>query len=660
MYISRIKINNFKCYNSSEINFDPRFNLIIGENNSGKSTVFEAIRLWQLVINQFFKARTGKKGNDASENIGFFKQYNFIPIQIKDLSFLRIEDLGNIFNKKLRDQEGIDSNTFTIELYFKNEKDVEIGIPIIFRANNKNTLSAKISLKKESDNLEQLRDISHGLSDVMELAYNNSFKNRIRLAYIPPKFTLPYNEVLYSDRNALIFEKLIIGESQLILRNIIHPWCEHDYKRETKKVSEEKVNIAREQLEELLGINKLSEPDFELYVKKYVEDVLNYNVTKKWNRKSKFLEEIEKGLREIIGQKFDFWSYSNPNTKEYLQIKNKEDLTEISQLGSGTLNVLNILTVFNYNEQSVDKSSTKCNLLLLDEPDSHLHSNLQNNLFSYLKRRSQEENKQIFIITHNSSLISQFDNVIYLEKKRTIHYPMKMDEYLENHLKKIDLKHYEVISKLREMTTEVDKLKDKLEDNNKDYLILEGPTDKEIFEIAYKKLYDKELPISCIDDINNCSSITTLLGGAPGNNIIIGIYDNDHAGRTAYDNLNKKFKEQQYLDHFKYKSKENKYGLKLVLPSDRSDYEFYKNNFTIEYMFSDDFLLDMLGSELFFKENGESYYKISYDKKKSSYVIKNEAKDKISKECFELPKEAFESFKPIFDFIHSILNSKGN
>lgn len=234
---------------------------------------------------------------------------------------------------------------------------------------------------------------------------------------------------------------------------------------------------------------------------------------------------------------------------------------------------------------------------------------------------------------------------------------MKMEEYLENHLKKIDLNHYEVISKLREMTKEVDELKVKLEDSNKNYLILEGPTDKKIFEIAYKKLYNKELPISCIDDINNCSSITTLLGGSPGNNVIIGIYDNDHAGRTAYDNLNKKFKEQQYLNLFKYKSKGTKYGLKLVLPPNRDSYKFYQNNFTIEYMFSDEILMKMLGEDLFFSESGESYFKIKYDTKKSSYVIDNKAKDIISNKCSELSKEAFEAFKPIFEFIDFVLNN---
>ncbi|MEY3996968.1 MAG: hypothetical protein RL344_1311 [Pseudomonadota bacterium] len=42
MYISKLRIKNFKCFQDVEITFDPNFNLIIGENNSGKSTIFDA------------------------------------------------------------------------------------------------------------------------------------------------------------------------------------------------------------------------------------------------------------------------------------------------------------------------------------------------------------------------------------------------------------------------------------------------------------------------------------------------------------------------------------------------------------------------------------------------------------------------------------------
>ena len=48
MKICNIKIENFKAFNEVEIPINPNFNMIIGENNIGKSTLFEAIHLWML------------------------------------------------------------------------------------------------------------------------------------------------------------------------------------------------------------------------------------------------------------------------------------------------------------------------------------------------------------------------------------------------------------------------------------------------------------------------------------------------------------------------------------------------------------------------------------------------------------------------------------
>jgi len=44
MYISKIKLHNFKGYQGDhEINFDKGVNFFVGDNNCGKSSVFEAI-----------------------------------------------------------------------------------------------------------------------------------------------------------------------------------------------------------------------------------------------------------------------------------------------------------------------------------------------------------------------------------------------------------------------------------------------------------------------------------------------------------------------------------------------------------------------------------------------------------------------------------------
>ena len=92
MYISKIKIKNFKCFNDVEVEFDPNFNLIIGQNNSGKSTIFDALRLWQLAFQKFLKDRTNNK--KSSFYVG-----QYFSFTIDDISFLRIQDFRNLYKK---------------------------------------------------------------------------------------------------------------------------------------------------------------------------------------------------------------------------------------------------------------------------------------------------------------------------------------------------------------------------------------------------------------------------------------------------------------------------------------------------------------------------------------------------------------------------------
>ena len=85
MYIASIHIKNFKCLKEVTFEFDPHFNVIIGGNNSGKSTVMEALRLWQLAFNKFLKDRTNSQESS-------FRSNQFFSFTIDDLLFLRIND----------------------------------------------------------------------------------------------------------------------------------------------------------------------------------------------------------------------------------------------------------------------------------------------------------------------------------------------------------------------------------------------------------------------------------------------------------------------------------------------------------------------------------------------------------------------------------------
>ncbi len=79
--------------------------------------------------------------------------------------------------------------------------------------------------------------------------------------------------------------------------------------------------------------------------------------------------------------------------------------------------IMEILLSLVYREANID-----LNLILLDEPDSHIHRDIQKRLLESMTRYSSDS--QIFITTHNESLIrdAAMRHLFYLENKPKNHY----------------------------------------------------------------------------------------------------------------------------------------------------------------------------------------------------------------------------------------------
>lgn len=58
MYIKKVKIQNFKCYREFEIELNDGLNIVVGNNDAGKSTILEAINLAPNCNNKLNTRRT--------------------------------------------------------------------------------------------------------------------------------------------------------------------------------------------------------------------------------------------------------------------------------------------------------------------------------------------------------------------------------------------------------------------------------------------------------------------------------------------------------------------------------------------------------------------------------------------------------------------------
>jgi ABC-type lipoprotein export system ATPase subunit len=79
-----------------------------------------------------------------------------------------------------------------------------------------------------------------------------------------------------------------------------------------------------------------------------------------------------------------------------VKIGNQSTPLDIALLGSGTLQVIEILL-------SCYEKTADLGIILLDEPDSHIHRDIQKRLLTVLIKHA--DHKQVFLTTHNESLI---------------------------------------------------------------------------------------------------------------------------------------------------------------------------------------------------------------------------------------------------------------
>ena len=123
-------------------------------------------------------------------------------------------------------------------------------------------------------------------------------------------------------------------------------------------------------------------------------------------------------LTESIGKMFGY-ELLPPNTDgpsiiaEY-QHRMKGARFDIASAGSGFLQVLMLLTFLHSRQGSV---------LLLDEPDAHLHVVLQDGIYSEIRRTAKANNSQLIIATHSERMINAVETnrlCVLLDQPRLI------------------------------------------------------------------------------------------------------------------------------------------------------------------------------------------------------------------------------------------------
>ena len=311
MYISKITLKDFKAYaDTVTIEVNKQFNVIIGENNIGKSTIFEALLLWKKCYDETL----------TSNKRDFYSQSVQLYISFDELYFLRITKDEDLFYGSKR--------TCEIAREFK-EDDGSACYTLGFSLTKPSIENSYIRLSRK-DTAEFLR-----FKDSLE-------SQNIKLVdFLFIQQTEPVAKVLAKEPYMYpgqIKKKIEKGKSHEVLRN---------------KIISCDLGVLTQRMKSVL------ECEFEF----------------------KTPTRTERERTEYIN---------------LLVIQNGKRL-DVGLQGSGFLQVAEIFS-------SIAIMDNALNILLIDEPDSHISPRIQNNLLKCIKEIA---NVQVFVISHNDNFVSE-------------------------------------------------------------------------------------------------------------------------------------------------------------------------------------------------------------------------------------------------------------
>ena len=321
--INKVILRNFKRFKEETFEFN-LFDLVVGANNSGKSTVLQALAIWQYCVDQFAQERrTGKTGIQIVLP-------NFTALPVPEFNLLWKDRTDRSYPK---DEAGVAQRSavyilIEIDVYWRNQHSEEKNFCVQLRYQSQQSVYA---IPKS------------GWADFKEKSSKDDFP---RIVYVPPFSGIEPHEQWMDDGNV----RQHVGKSQpgSVLRNLLL-----------------RVIDNRE------GLNTSGEKDWAEIT----------SVIKSWFNVDLQRPQYIRGI----------------STEIKVEYKVDGKLYDVISGGSGFHQILTLLA-FLYGYKGV-------NTILLDEPDAHLHNNLQRILVNYFLSRGV----QFLIATHSEEFIRNID-----------------------------------------------------------------------------------------------------------------------------------------------------------------------------------------------------------------------------------------------------------
>ncbi len=329
--ITRLTLRNFKSVGKQSYDFT-QFDLLVGRNNSGKSTVLQALAIWQFCVDEFHRSK--RRGSTG------------IQVVLPNFTALPVPEFNLLWKNRT-------DRAYPIRDGKKKQEYILIEILVEWRRATGEVASFGVELRYHSpQTIYAIPTGGWGNFLLCELQGDLP-----RIAYVPPFSGLEPTEKGMDD--APVRQQAGKGQPGSVLRNLLlRVWP-----------SPPKGNDGR--------------------------IIKGYETPSDW-------QELAGAVERWFSVKISQPQYE-PGKDVYITVEYRQSGKDYDIIsgGSGFHQTLTLLA-FLYGYQPTT--------ILLDEPDAHLHVNLQREILDYFKRKAVEKGVQFLIATHAEEFVTGVDS----------------------------------------------------------------------------------------------------------------------------------------------------------------------------------------------------------------------------------------------------------
>ena len=425
MRVNYLQLSNILSFKYEEdinsafkIEFNPDLNIIIGENGSGKSTVLEAMNfvftrvLFKRITNRYSSHRsyyTDRKNtlqiddNYSNRTLGLRLQPNWsseeqqqrVRVSIK-LDSIDRANIDHIVDNYSRIKKTLDNySIIPMPEFFALDSDMDIEIDITFKQAKDDEDNTYESYYSDSvpGYIKFYLEHYHAINEAITV-YNED--NTDRIAPLGSTFSILSAFRDYSNYNSQIHLYNGDDSSGDTLQNVkdrLIPYSINEHSSGMPAIFD------------FIKL-KLGEDHFKLVKEgKNINDataIINgSSMIKKINEKLRILN-LQLSVKPVNIRR---WSYEF----RFKDTKNNRELGDINSLSAGQKSIIHLIF------EAYGRDDVKGGLVVIDEPEIHLHYQFQSKYLKILEDLAREQKIQCILVTHSEGFIN--DNTIKYIKR---------------------------------------------------------------------------------------------------------------------------------------------------------------------------------------------------------------------------------------------------